>query len=79
MFANRGINPADIDHYLHTTLGDILDPSLIANIYDGAKMFIKHLASGSKIFIQVDSDVDGYTSAAALINYANMFAPGHTQ
>ena len=79
VFANRGINPADIDHYLHTTLGDILDPSLIANIYDGAKMFIKHLASGSKIFIQVDSDVDGYTSAAALINYANMFAPGHTQ
>ena len=42
-------------------------------------MFISHLAAGDKIFVQVDSDVDGYTSAAAIINYANMFAPGHAQ
>ena len=42
-------------------------------------MFISHLAAGDKIFVQIDSDVDGYTSAAAIINYANMIAPGHAQ
>ena len=79
VFANRGVFPFDIYHYLHTTKGDILEPELLDNIDAGAKMFIKHLAAGDKIFVQVDSDVDGYTSAAALINYANMIAPGHAQ
>ena len=79
VFANRGVFPSDIDHYLHTTREDILDPELLDNIAEGAKILIQHLAAGSKIFIQVDSDVDGYTSAAALINYLNMIAPGHAQ
>lgn len=79
VFANRGMFPSDIDHYLNTTRDDILDPGLLDNIAQGAKMFIQHLAAGDKIFVQVDSDVDGYTSAAALINYANMIAPGHAQ
>jgi single-stranded-DNA-specific exonuclease len=42
-------------------------------------MLISHLSAGDKIFIQVDSDVDGYTSAAILINYINKIAPGHAQ
>ena len=42
-------------------------------------MLLKHLGANDKIFIQIDSDVDGYTSAAALINYINFFAPGHAQ
>jgi len=71
--------PSDIYHYLHTTKQDILNPEDLDNIDTGAKMFIKHLAAGDKIFIQVDPDVDGFTSAAALINYSNMIAPGHTQ
>lgn len=79
VFANRGMFTSDINHYLHTSRADILDPSYLDNIDAGAKMFIKHLAAGDKIFVQVDSDVDGYTSAAALINYANMIAPGHAQ
>ena len=79
VFANRGMFASDIDHYLHTTREDVLDPGLLDNIAQGAKMFIQHLAAGDKIFVQVDSDVDGYTSAAAIINYANMIAPGHAQ
>ena len=79
VFANRGMFSSDIDHYLHTTRADVLDPELLDNIAQGAKMFIQHLAAGDKIFVQVDSDVDGYTSAAALINYANTIAPGHAQ
>ena len=79
VFANRDIPPSDIDHYLHTTIEDILPPTLLDNMDRGAKMLISHLTAGDKIFIQVDPDVDGFTSAAALINYLNKIAPGHTQ
>ena len=79
VFANRGMSPSEISHYLNTNREDILNPELLDNIQEGAKMFIQHLAAGNKIFIQVDTDVDGYTSAATLINYANKIAPGHTQ
>lgn len=80
VFFNRGFTSSEeIDHYLHTTRQDILDPSLIDNIDKGAKMLIKHLAQGSHIFVQVDADADGYTSAAALLNYLNFLFPGHVQ
>ena len=51
VFAIRGIKPQNINHYLNTTRDDILDPLLIENIDEGAKMFISHLARGSKIFV----------------------------
>lgn len=79
VFANRGFQPSDIEHYLHTTRDDILSPDLIDNIHKGALMLANHLIQGNKIFIQVDSDADGYTSAAALINYLNMRFPGTVQ
>ena len=79
VFANRGILPEDIHHYLNTTEQDIINPRFLDNIAQGAQMFITHLLQGNKIFIQIDGDVDGYTSAAALINYANLLAPGLTQ
>jgi hypothetical protein len=33
---NRGINPENVEHYLNTTDEDILDPSLIMNMREGA-------------------------------------------
>ena len=42
-------------------------------------MLIKHISQNDKIFIQIDSDCDGYTSAAALINYLNCLFPGFVQ
>ena len=33
---NRGIDPENVEHYLHTTDEDILDPSLIMNMREGA-------------------------------------------
>ena len=68
-----------MQHYLNTSEDDVYSPTLLDNIDKGAKMLIKHLATGNKIFIQVDSDCDGFSSAAALINYINMIAPGHAQ
>ena len=76
---NRGISPENVDHYLNTTDADILDPMLIMNIKEGAKMLISHVAQNDKVLIQIDSDCDGYTSAAVLINYLNCLFPGFVQ
>lgn len=42
-------------------------------------MLISHVSQGHKILIQIDSDCDGYTSAALLINYLNCLFPGYIQ
>ena len=49
------------------------------NMREGAVMLIKHINQGNKILIQVDSDCDGYTSAATLINYLNCLFPSFVQ
>ena len=49
------------------------------NMREGAIMLIKHINQGNKILIQVDSDCDGYTSAATLINYLNYLFPSFVQ
>ena len=79
VLANRGIMPEDVEHYLHTTDEDILDPLLIDNIVEGAKMLVKHIAQNDNVLIQVDSDCDGFTSSATLINYLNCLFPGFVQ
>ena len=79
VFENRGINKKDIYHYLHTTKNDLYDPLLLDRIQDGVKMLVKHINNKDKTFIQVDSDCDGYTSAAFLINYLNQWFPAYVQ
>ena len=75
IFTSRGMNLKDINHYLNTTNEDILDPQLIMNIKEGAKMLIKHIHEGDKVLIQIDSDADGFTSSALLLNYLNCLFP----
>lgn len=79
VLANRGIHPDNVDHYLHTTDKDIPSPRWLPTVDDGARMLIKHIFQGDKVLIQIDSDCDGYTSAAALINYLNCLFPGFVQ
>ena len=79
ILVNRGIAEQDIDHYLNTNTNDILDPCLIFNIENGAKMLIKHIAAKDKIYVQTDADCDGYTSAAVLINYLYQLFPSYTE
>lgn len=79
VLAKRGIMPKDVEHYLNTTDEDIIDPKTIARIGDGAKMLIKHIAQNDDVLVQIDSDCDGFTSAATLINYLNRHFPGFVQ
>ena len=79
VLTNRGIKRQDIEHYLNTTDEDILNPLLLDNMQMGVEMLIKCIRDNKPLFIQVDSDADGYTSAALLINYLNCLFPGFTQ
>lgn len=74
---NRGIE--DVEHYLNTTDADILNPLDIINIEKGAKLLVSHIAQNHKVMIQIDSDCDGYSSAAALMNYLNYIFPYFVQ
>ena len=75
VLSNRGISVNEVTNYLRTTDECLHSPRLLDNIREGAKLYVQHLSKGSKIFVQVDSDVDGYTSASLLYNYTCMVAP----
>ena len=68
---NRGIKSADIFHYLNTTDEDINSPLLFGEerLVAAARALIKTISENKNCLIVVDSDCDGYTSAALLINY----------
>lgn len=74
ILTNRGIKYEDIPQYLHLTENSDLSTELIDNIDAAAKIIIKHLSKG-KIWVMVDSDCDGYTSAAVLLNYLHKWVP----
>lgn len=66
---NRGID--DIAHYLNTSDQDInsfYDFGKDTLLYAGAAL-IKTIAAKEKAIVIVDSDCDGFTSSAVLINY----------
>ena len=79
VLTNRGIKLENIKHYLETTDKDILNPLLIDNMLPGFKMIAKHIAENHIIVIWVDSDCDGYTSAAELVNYLHNLFPGFVE
>ena len=76
---NRGINPNEMDRFKYPSAEEVFDPEQIEHMFEGAQMLIRHVSQDDKIFIQVDSDCDGYTSAAILINYLNCLFPHFAQ
>lgn len=44
-------------------------PELLDNIKEAADALVRRMDCGANVFVQVDSDTDGYTSAAVLISY----------
>lgn len=70
---NRGMAKEKIHNFLTSTIEkDVIDPvagfgSELLN--QGASLLISCIANNGKAFIIVDSDVDGLTSSAILINY----------
>lgn len=46
---------------------------------EGVEMLIKHINNNNKTLLIIDSDCDGYCSAAILMNYLNRFFPSWVQ
>ena len=69
----RGID--DIEKYLNPTKEDLLPAKEIKNIDEGVKLLLRHLNNNSKIYVVVDCDNDGITSAASLILYIYKIYP----
>ena len=76
---NRGIPLIDVYRYLHTSLVDIIPPTEIANIKEGAALLVKHISQNNKAMLQIDSDCDGFTSFAVFMNYLNNLFPAFVQ
>ena len=64
--------------YLHPTEEDIIDPSTIMNVREGAQCLIKHISNNDYLHIIVDPDCDGYTAAAFFINWMYRVFPGYS-
>ena len=48
---NRGIPLVDAYRYLHTSPVDIIPPTEIANIKEGASLLVKHISQNSKVML----------------------------
>ena len=72
-FKNRGID--DLQHFLHPQKTDLIDYLLLDNIVTAAKTLLAHIENNSKIFLIVDSDTDGFCSAAEIYLYIKHINP----
>lgn len=81
ILVNRGILHSDIKKYLNTTDEDINSFKLLGEetLRMGAKMLINCVKNNESCLVVVDSDCDGYTSSALLINYLHDAFPSWTE
>ena len=63
----------NIEQFLHPSKENVCDPFLFRNIKEGLKLLHDNLKG--KIFIKVDCDVDGFTSAAYIKQFIQKIAP----
>lgn len=73
IFNNRGIS--DLHSFINCDEKSEIHYSKLKNIDKGVDCLLHHLEKGNHIFIQADSDIDGYSSAAILISYINEMFP----
>ena len=79
----EGLDPISRVLYLRDTDWSFLEPkesdqcdySTLNNIEAAARRILKAVVRQEQVYVQVDSDCDGYTSAALLLNYLYLFAP----
>ena len=78
---NRGIAAAAYKDYLSADLTKVNSPLLLGEekLKQGLNMLTTHINNNSRILIVVDSDCDGYTSAALLYNYLFNLYPEYSE
>lgn len=68
---NRGVSQKDFHSYLNTTDECINDPALFGEdvIKEAAQRICETVLNNGKVLFIIDSDCDGFTSSALMINY----------
>lgn len=79
ILTNRGIKLEDIEHYLNPSAEDLIPPLQLDNMERGLKILLSHIAHRHQIYLRVDPDCDGFTSAALFLNYLNAHFPHFAQ
>lgn len=72
LLKDRGILPqseGDKQKFLHPLHSNEHSPELLDHMEEAWNMLKKHLMRGSKIYLVVDPDVDGYTSSSLVYLY----------
>ena len=70
---SRGVE--DVSLFLNPTSECIQDPINLSNIHEGATLLINVIDTNGRILIVVDSDTDGFTSAAIIYQYIHRINP----
>lgn len=70
---SRGVE--DVNLFLNPTSECIQDPINLSNIHEGATLLINVIDTNGRILIVVDSDTDGFTSAAIIYQYIHRINP----
>jgi single-stranded-DNA-specific exonuclease len=65
----------DMNNYLYLNDECLISPWKLDNIDLASEIYLKHCENNSKVLVVVDSDCDGYTSAAAIFNYTLLAFP----
>lgn len=76
---NRGIPLEQQEKWLHAGIDEINDWRAFGEslMQEACSMLNKHIKAADDICIIVDSDCDGYTSSAILINYLTLIDPSY--
>lgn len=81
ILTNRNIPIDKIDNYLFTSDADVAPPEALGQkkLRQAAAALISTISKQGKTLVVVDSDCDGFTSSAILINYLHDFFPNWVQ
>ncbi|WP_144509864.1 DHH family phosphoesterase [Bacillus sp. FJAT-22090] len=74
IFSNRNISPEDIEWFIKPTKYEY-SPLQLGDIEKAIELLLKHVNKGWHIHVQIDKDLDGFTSSAILINYLKRVFP----
>lgn len=77
ILVNRGVHSSKIEDFIKTNDSVIINPLKLNNLNKGVMMLLKAIKEKKKMLVQVDSDCDGYTSAAVFINYMYKVFPSY--
>ena len=81
ILTNRNIPIDKINNYLFTSDADVAPPEALGQnkLRQAAAALISTISKQGKTLVVVDSDCDGFTSSAILINYLHDFFPSWVQ